>query len=476
MTDALTNRDKGTVTDGQPVLERRKPGEPCVASFAQLRLWYLDQLAPGTAVYNIPFLMRIHGPVNVEALRRAYSAFVGRYEVLRTIFLAPSGSPLPFALKKWSVQLPEIDLCHRPQHERESEARRLAHEEAARPFNLARDPMVRGLLLRLSQDEALFLQVAHHIAFEAGGLRTAFSEIAALYEADLSGIPVTLMEPPFQYSDFAIWQQRFLQGESLAHLEQFWKEHLTGAAQIQLPTDHPRPTRWSQRGKRHAVEFPQELLRDFQSLTQRSKTTLYRSTQAAFSVFLHACTGQEDFSMGSPVLPRSVNVEGMIGFFVNTVVFRHDLSGDPTFLEILKRVDASCRASLQHSDLTLEKVVDAIQPPRDPTRTPLFQVNFRSPKTPLPILEIDGLDISRPVYIDNGTSKFDLSFELEMQTGEGSYIEYCSDLFEPSTIERMRGDFERLLLELVANPEAKLSELVTVRDMLRSLGQRNAPQ
>lgn len=448
-----------------PVLERRKPGEPCVASFAQLRLWYLDQLAPGTAVYNIPFLMRIHGPINGEALHQAYSALIGRHEILRTIFLAPSGKPVPFVLKKWSVQLPETDLRHLPQSEREPEARRLAYEEAARPFNLARDPMVRGILLRLAEAEYFFLQVSHHIAFEAGGLRTAFDEIAAFYRATVTGIPAALPDPPFQYSDFAIWQRRFLQGERLTTLENFWKQHLTGAAQIQLPTDHPRPARWSQRGKRCAIQFPNPLLVDFETLTTQAQTTLYRSSLAAFNVFLYALTGQEDFSMGSPVLPRSVNVDGMVGFFVNTVVFRNDLSGDPTFREILARVHASCRASLQNSDLTLEKVVDAVQPPRDPTRTPLFQVNFRAPKAPLPILEIDGLKIARPVYIDNGTSKFDLSFELEMQTGEGSYIEYCTDLFDQSTIDRMRDDFEALLTELVACPNTRLSQLATLQSI-----------
>ncbi len=454
-------------SDAAPVLERRHPGEPCVASFAQLRLWYLEQLAPGTPVYNIPFLMRGRGPVNADALRQAYSAFIGRHEILRTIFLAPAGKPVPIVLKKWSVQLPEIDLRHLPQNEREPEARRLAHEEAARAFNLARDPMVRGMLLRLSDDEFFFLQVSHHIAFEAGGLRTAFDEIAAYYKSAISGIPAILADPLFQYSDFAIWQRRFLQGERLANLEAFWKQHLSGAAQIQLPTDHPRPARWSQKGKRQAIAFPRPLLLDLQALTSQAQTTLYRSTMAAFNVFLHALTGQEDFSMGSPVLPRSINVDGMIGFFVNTVVFRNDLSGDPTFREILARVHASCRASLQNSDLTLEKVVDAVQPPRDPTRTPLFQVNFRAPKAPLPMLQINGLEIVRPVYIDNGTSKFDLSFELEMQTGEGSYIEYCTDLFDQSTIDRMRDDFEMLLRELITRPDAKLSELQTIKEIRR---------
>ena len=446
-----------------PVLERRQPGEPCVASFAQLRLWYLDQLAPGTAVYNIPFLMRVRGPLNADALRQAYSAFIGRHEILRTIFLAPSGTPIPIVLKKWMVQLPEVDLRHLPQNEREPQARLLAHQEAARPFNLARDPMLRGLLLRLTDDDFFFLQVSHHIAFEAGGLRTGFDEIAAFYQTAINGVPATLPDPPFQYSDFANWQRRFLQGDRLANLESFWKQHLSGAAQIQLPTDQPRPARWSQRGKRCAIQFPYPLLLDLQALTNQAQTTLYRSTMAAFNVFLHALTGQEDFSMGSPVLPRSVNVDGMIGFFVNTVVFRNDLAGDPTFREVLARVHASCRASLQHSDLTLEKVVDAVQPPRDPTRTPLFQVNFRAPKAPLPILQIEGLEIARPVYIDNGTSKFDLSFEIETQTGEGSYIEYCTDLFDQATIDRMRDDFEDLLTALVTRPDAKLSELTTLQ-------------
>jgi Condensation domain len=448
-----------------PALERRKPEEPRVASFSQLRLWYLEQLSPGTAVYNVPYLMKIRGPLDVAALRQAYDGLVGRHEVLRTVFLAPAGKPMPFVLKKWAVQITEIDLRHLPPQDREIEADRLIREAGAKPFNLARDATMRGLVLRMEDVEFLFLQIAHHISFEAGGLAVAFEELAALYQASLKGQPATLPDPPFQYCDFAALQRRMLQGERLAQLAQFWRQHLTGAAEIQLSVDHPRPARWSHHGKRHPIAFPMPLLRDLQTVTADCKTTIYRSTLAAFNVFLHARTGQSDFSVGSPVLPRSVNVEGMIGFFVNTVVFRNDLSGDPSFREIMTRVDRSCRASLQHSDLTLDKVVEAVQPPRDPTRTPLFQVNFRAPKGPPPVMKIEGLEITPPVYRDNGTSKFDLAFELWMTTGEGSYIEYCSDLFEPSTIERMRDDFERLLQELVSRPGAKLSELATVRAM-----------
>lgn len=466
-----TNPDFLRSTD-LPALERRQPGERCVASFSQLRLWYLDQLAPGSAVYNIPFLMRVQGPLNLEALRQAHSGLIGRHESLRTIFLAPSGTPIPFVLKKWILQFQEIDLRHLPQSDREPEARRLAFEDAAKPFNLAREPMVRSLLLRLDQEDYLFLQTFHHIAFEGGGLITAFSELAALYQSSIDGISPTLPDPPFQYSEFATWQRRFLQGDRLTNLENFWKRHLADAPQIQLPTDHPRPSRWSQRGKRQAVQFPSTLIRDLQKLARGAETSPYRAAFAAFNVFLHACTGQQDFCVGSPVLPLSVNVDRMIGFFVNTVVFRNNLSGDPTFHDFMIRVNSSCHASLRYSELTLEKVVDAVQPPRDPTRTPLFQVNFRAPKEPFPILEIKGLEFSRPSYIDNGTSKFDLSFELETQTGEGSYIEYCTDLFDQPTIDRMRDDFEDVLQELVTRPDTKLSELATLQAVRRREGHR----
>lgn len=462
MSNATHNSSSENPGGESPGLKRRKPDEPRVASFAQLRLWYLEQLAPGTGVYNVTHVTTIRGPLDVAALRQAYDSLVGRHEALRTVFLAPSGKPLPFVLKKWTVQIPEIDLRHLPSRDRQAEASRLFREAAARPFNLARDLMIRGLVLRVEEDEYLFLQIAHHIAFDGSALSLTFEEIPALYRAHMTGVPAALPEPPFQYSDFAVWQRQFLQGERLAQLEQFWREHLAGAATIQLPTDHPRPARWSQRGKRHPIAFPMPLLHDLQRVTSDCQTTLYRSTLAAFNIFLHACTGQEDFSIASPVFPRSVNVAGVMGFFVNTVIFRNDLSGDPCFREIMSRVDRSCRASLQHSDLTLDKVVEAVQPPRDPSRTPLVQVNFRSPKASLWWLQIEGLETSKALYIDNGTSKFDLSFELCMSDGEGSYIEYRSDLFEQSTVERMRDDFELLLRELVTRPEAKLSELATV--------------
>ena len=449
-----------------PILCRRQPDDPRPISFTQRRLWYLDQLTPGSGVYNVPYVARISGPLNIDALQKAFHVLVGRHEVLRSVFLAPGGNPTPVVLKKWAFELKQTDLRHLPQPEREAEAQRLVNQEAARPFNLARDLLLRAALFRVADDEWVFLHVAHHIATEFGSTEIMYQELTPLYEGFVSGQPVTLPEPAIQYSDFALWQNRYLQGERLERLTAYWKQQLTGAEQLTLPTDKPRPALSSLRGTRYPMVLELDAINAIAALSKASGTTPFRGTCAAFNVFLHCYSGQNDISVGSPVAPRKrPGMEGAIGFFVNTLVLRSDLSGNPTFRELMKRVDQVVQGAVEHADLTFDRLVEALRPPREAGRMPLFQVNFRVVKASVPALTLKGLEITPPKYVNNGTAKFDLAMELEAATGQGGFFEYSTDLFKEATIAQMAVDFAAVLRALIAQPDIPFSEVSVVREV-----------
>jgi len=463
----------GAQPESEPALERRKPDDPRFISYTQRRLWYLDQLTPGSGVYNVPYVMRISGDLNLAALQQALNGLVGRHEVLRTVFLAPGGNPVPVVLKKWNVELKQFDLRHLQGSAQDEEADRIVKAESARPFNFARDLMFRAALIRLAENEFLLVHVAHHIATEFGSTQLMYQEISPLYAGFVSGNPATLPEPRLQYSDFALWQRRYLQGPRLEELVSYWKKQLTGAATLTLPTDRPRPQVASLRGTRYPMLLSQQQLKDIAELSLASGTTPFRGTCAAFNVFLHCWSGQTDISIGSPVSPKSSRrLEGAIGFFVNTLVLRSDLSGDPSFRELMKRVGAVVQGAIEHADLTFDKLVEALKPPREAARMPLFQVNFRILKAPVPALELKGLVVTPPKFVDTGTAKFDLACELEAATGQSGFFEYSTDLFDQSTIAEMARDFEAVLMSLMAQPEVPLSQLAAVRDISRRMLER----
>jgi hypothetical protein len=465
----------GAQPETEPVLGRRQPDDPRLISFTQRRLWYLDQLTPSSGVYNVPYVVRISGSLNVEAFRQALNALVGRHEVLRTVFLAPGGNPVPVVLKKWNVEFKQFDLQHLQAAEQQAEAERIVTQESARPFNFARDLMLRAALIQLAKDEFLLVHVAHHIATEFGSTAIMYQELTPLYEGFVSGNPASLAEPRIQYSDFALWQNRYLQGQRLAELINYWKHQLTGAAQLDLPTDRPRPAVSTLRGTRYPMPLSRPQLQGIADLSLASGTTPFRGTAAAFNVFLHCWSQQDDVSIGSPVSPKSNRrVEGAIGFFVNTLVLRSDLSGDPTFRALMRRVDKVVQGAINHADLTFDKLVEALRPPREAARMPLFQVNFRILKAPVPALELKGLTVSPPKFVDTGTAKFDLALELEAATGQGGFFEYSTDLFDQSTLAQMAKDFEAVLMALMAEPDRPLSQLAVVRDISQRVRDRKS--
>jgi hypothetical protein len=445
-------------------LEKRSTDKPRMLSYGPESLWYLDRLAPNSPVYNVPFLSRLRGRLDVVAFQRALDALVERQEVLRTVFLPVRGKPVPFVLKKRPVDLQRLDLRHLPESQREMEARRLATQEAMRPFNLTRDPMLRSFLFQLADEEQMFLFLTHHIVFELGSLAILYRDLSAFYNAFLLGQPPQLPELTFQDSDFALWQRLTLHGERLDTLNRYWKQQLTGAPLVEVPLDFPRPRIHTHRGVRHFFDMSPELGSAANASFLKAGTTPYRGSLAAFNIFLHCYSGLTDISVGSPFASRCPGIENTIGFFANTLVLRTELSGDPTFRGVVKQVDRLVFRAFANSDLSFEKIVEAVQPARDTSRTPLFQISFRG-RQPYACLQLNGVAADVPEFLDNGTAKFDLALELEILTGKHCFIEYCTDLFKEQTIIQMENDFQDLLRALIAEPDTPLSEVRAVAEL-----------
>lgn len=446
-----------------PVARQRVSGAYPL-SFSQQRLWFLDQLSRADPTYNIPYAMTICGPLDIPSLQKSLDAVVERHEVLRTTFTDCDGTPSPVIATEWRLELKQFDLRRFSQEERETKCRLLLKREAYRGFDLARDLMLRGVLIRLQEDNWVFLHVSHHIAWEFRSTALMYAEVAQLYDHFSAGKSLSLPELPMQFADFAIWQRQFLQGETLEMLGAYWRKQLSGApANLDLPTDFPRPEAPSRRGARYPVVLSRELLDDVIALSRTSGVTPFMSLLGAFNVFLYCCTGQLDICVGSPIVRRrSADIEGMIGFFVNTLVLRCDLSGNLTFRQLLRKISRVVLGAVAHADLPFDKLVEMIRPPRSAGRMPLFQVNFRAIKEPAPTLRLNGLHVSAPQWIDNGTSKFDLSLELVATPTAAGFFEYSTELFKKETIVGMESAFQALLRELVRFPDLPFTQLAEV--------------
>jgi len=435
-------------------------------SLGQQRLWFLDQLFPNSPAYNVPYVTWLHGRLEVNALERALTEFVERHEVLRTLLVPKDGQPIGLLKPEWSLDLKIFDLRNLPQAEREIEAQRIVHQEAQRPFNLTRDLMLRTALIRLTQDTHAWLHTAPHLSFEAGSLDVMYGELGELYKAFTSYGSPQLPDLPLQYADYAIWQRRRLNGHKDTGLMNYWTHQLKGSTAIDFPTDLPRPSTRSLRGDRYHWRIPPDLLRAAHQCFDRAKISPFRGLCAAFNVFLYSYSGREDILVSSPVAtPRPPGAEKLVGLFVNTLVFRTQLSGDLTFNQLLSRVSKTVKEAIANSELGLDRVIAALNPPRDPSRTPLIQMNFRAPKAPLPTLHLDGIECTRPEYVDTLTSKFDLALEIESSEGLACYFEYSTDLFVKSTVAHMVEDFQSILWALVHRSDAAVSALPEIQEV-----------
>jgi len=458
--EALAARVEGVLPERQERIERVPRTEPLPLSFAQERLWFLDQLEPGSPLYNVPVALRLKGQLDLDAFAVTFREIVRRHEALRTSFGGADGKPVQVIEPEASLDVPLVDISHLPADEREAALARLAEEEARKPFDLRRAPLLRVQAIKLAEDEHAVLATLHHIVSDGWSLGVLVNEIAALYSGR------TLPELAVQYADFAVWQRGRLTGELAGDwLETetgHWRSALAGASTVlDLPTDHPRPARQSFRGRHLPVELPAGLVERVKTLAQDEGSTLFMALLAAFETLLHRYTGQEDFLVGSPVANRTrEEVEPLIGFFVNTLALRARVGGDPAFRELVGRVKGVTLDAYAHQDLPFERLVEALEPERDLSRSPLFQVLFVLQNAPFEPLVLPNL-LLEPLELESGTSKFDLSlYFMERPDGRlGGFLEIDTALFEEATAYRLLEHFRTLLESAVTNPSGRVSEL-----------------
>jgi amino acid adenylation domain-containing protein len=433
-----------------PILPARR-SSALPLSFPQQRLWFLDQLTPNTAAFNIVLTRLFQHSIDHAALEQAFTEIVRRHEILRTTFVTEAGHPVQWIAPPAPLAVPVVNLQNWPEADRTNEVRRLATIEAQRPFDLARGPLLRVTLFTLGAEEHWLQVVVHHIIFDGSSIPVLSRELDVLYQVFTSGQPSPLPELPIQYADFAAWQRRSLQGEILQTQLDYWKQQLAGSLPVlNLPTDRPRPAIQTDHGALRSFEMDTCLVEALNALGQQSGTTLFMILLAAFNTLLYRYSGQDDILVGLPIANRTrAELEPLIGFFVNTLVLRTDLSGEPSFRELLSRVRELALAAYAHQDLPFETLVEVLQPERDASRTPLFQVMF----------VFEQAAHAAP-QLDTGTAKYDLTLYLWGDTSRltGTF-EYNTDLFEAATIDRMVGHFGTLLEAIVAAPDQSIAAL-----------------
>ncbi|HEX5752319.1 MAG TPA: amino acid adenylation domain-containing protein, partial [Archangium sp.] len=455
----LRQKQAGNVKTGIPRRPRDTDLHPL--SFAQQRLWLLDQLQPGSAFYNIPMAIRLTGALDAATLGRCFNELLRRHESLRTTLRSEQGQPVQVIAPQAELALETVDLRALPAARHDAEVRRLALEEARKPFDLERGPLLRARLLSLSEQECVLLLTMHHIVSDGWSMGVLVREMGMLYAAFMQGKPSPLMELAVQYVDFAAWQREWLRGDVLSKQLDYWRKQLTGASQVlELPTDKPRPPRPSFQGGSCSRPLPTALSESLKALAQKEGATSFMVLLAAFQVLLSRYSGQDDICVGSPIAGRNRGeLEGLIGFFVNTLVLRTRLSPQQSFRELLAQVKETTLGAYAHQDVPFEKLVEELQPERDQSRTPLFQVMFAVQNAPMPELNLPGLKM-RPVTVESESSKFDMTVAFtERAEGFLAEVEYSTDLYEASTIQRMLEQMQVLLEGIVAAPERKLREL-----------------
>ena len=431
-------------------------------SFAQQRLWFLDQLEPGSSFYNLPVALRLLGGLDIGALEKALNEIIKRHESLRTKFATVAGQPVQVISAEWKVRLGVEEVSATSEAARVEEVARRAEVEARVGFDLAAGPLLRVKLLRLSADEHVLLLTMHHIISDGWSMGILVGEVAALYEAHRSGVQAELAELPIQYADYTLWQREYLSGDVLAEQLSYWTNQLAGAPPvIELPSDRARPEEQTYRGAQHAVALNAGVTEQLRELSRGEGVTLYMTLLGAFDVLLYYYTRNEDIVVGTDVSNRNlIEVEGLIGFFVNQLAMRMNLSGDPTFRELLKQVRRVSLEAYAHQEIPFDRLVDAVRQERSLKYSPLFQVKLILQNTPTAAIKTPGLTLS-PVAIKLDVAQLDLILRLtESEQSILGSLEYSTDLFDPSTITRMLRTFERLLDELVMQPDARLSELV----------------
>ncbi|MGW7413010.1 non-ribosomal peptide synthetase [Streptomyces sp. NPDC054863] len=437
-----------------------RPEGTLTASYTQERMWLSEHLSEGPALYNVHEVFRLRGLLDVAALGHALSDLICRHEVLRTVFTERDGRPEPSVSPAGPYELTCVDARVDAGQNPDRRALALARTEIRRPFDLTRAPLLRATLLRTGESDHLLVVVIHHIAVDGWSVPLLWDDLSAMYRSRLEGREHGLPAPAIQYADFAHWQRDRLTGERLRVPLDHWRERLAGVATLDLPTDRPRGPVRSGRGERITFAVPDELVDRLRLVGQRHGTTLFMTLLAAFQALLARYSGQHDVAVGTPVAGRTrPELEGLVGAFINTVVVRTDLSGDPGFAELLGRVRRTAVDAYAHQDVPFERLVQELRPERGPDRNPLFQVLFAGLSGSAPGPRFPGVEVE-PVDIDNGTAKVDLSLVVaERPTGTTGTVAFDQDLFDRPTVERLVGHYLRLLDSAAHDPDLPLSRL-----------------
>ncbi|NTW01288.1 MAG: AMP-binding protein, partial [Oscillochloris sp.] len=436
-------------------------------SFGQQRMWFLDQLEAGSPLYSIPAALRLRGTLDVDALQRSLAEIVRRHEVLRSSYRTERGHPIqliaPATDDDYGLSI--VDLAALYPIEAEAEALRLAMAEAQLPFDLHEGALLRAKLLRLSDTDHVLLLTMHHIVSDGWSVGVLTDELTTLYTAFVQGDSATLPMLPIQYADFAAWQRAQLEGSLRQEQVAYWQNRLSDLPPLELPTDRPRPAVQGSAGAHYTLDLAVEVSSALRELSTQEDATLFMTLLAAFQALLYRYSGQEQFGIGTPLAGRTYpELEPLIGFFVNSLVICADLTGEPDFRTLLRRVRATVLEAMAHQDLPFEMLVESLHVERNLSRTPLFQVMFTLQSLPTRSVDLPGLSLE-VLDVETGTAKFDLLLLLtETPQGLQASFEYNADLFDRATIMRMAGHFQQLLLSIVADPERPVSQLMLLTE------------
>ncbi|HEY0737737.1 MAG TPA: amino acid adenylation domain-containing protein, partial [Herpetosiphonaceae bacterium] len=441
-----------------PLVPLPRDGRPLPLSFAQHRLWFLHQLEPRSTAYHLPTVVRLFGALDVDALQAALTALVQHHEVLRTVFADHAGQAEQVILPHLRLPLAIRDVPALPEDDHQAILRTLVRTEVAQLFDLERGPLLRALLLRCSAREHVLVLTLHHIVTDGWSQSVLLRELTTLYRGFAGGAPIDLPALPIQYADYALWQRQWLQGQVLESQLGYWKQQLADVAPLDLPLDRTRPPVFTEQGAQISFQIPAALSADVRALSQQHGATPFMTLLAALEVLLARYSHQTDIAIGTPIAGRvHPKLEGLIGFFVNTLVLRTDLADAPSFAELVARVRTSALDAYAHQDVPFELVVEAVQPERDLSRHPLFQVMFAVQN--LPRLSVDLPDLRlEPFSLQASTAKFDLALTLnETPHGFQGVCDYRTDLFDATTIERLVGHYLTLLTAVVADPQQPIT-------------------
>jgi len=453
--------DEGSPAADAPPLEPVADRSPSPLSFSQLRVWYLDQLEPGTPAYNINLAYRMTGPLQILALKQAFDGLIARHRSLRTVFQKQGGQPVQTVLRPRPLSMEMVDLTHLPESGREPEARMLTDRECHRGFDLTRGPLCRVLLLRMGPEAHVMALTVHHIISDGWSMGVLIRELMALYQGAVEGRSVTLTEQPVQYTDVARWQRVWVGTERMKAQIAYWVDRFRSLPEpLDLPLDHPRPAVQSYRGASETLFLDQVLCDRLKSLAREQGVTLFMVLLAGFKALLYRYTHQDDLCVGTFIANRNRSeVEGLVGFFINSLALRTHLEGNPSFEDLLQRVKETALGAYAHQDLPFERLLEEIQPERSLSRTPVFQVMMVLQNMPLPPLALTGLQCE-PMELKTFRSNFELTLWCYETGGEIKLVlEYATDLFEPGAIQGMLHHLRNLLTDACDRPQTKLSSL-----------------